>query len=47
VVVYIDNKTTSTTAFESNTNYPCKLPAPPEDTICLIPVSTKARTIKP
>ena len=27
--------------------YPCKLPAPPEDTICLIPVSTKGRTVKP
>jgi hypothetical protein len=47
VVVYIDDKTTPTTAFESNATYPCKLPAPPEDTICLIPVSTKARTIKP
>lgn len=47
VVVYIDDRTTPTTAFESNATYPCKLPAPPEDTICLIPVSTKARTIKP
>ena len=47
VVVYIDKKTTPTTAFESRASYPCKLPAPPEDTICLIPVSTKGRTIKP
>jgi ABC-type branched-subunit amino acid transport system substrate-binding protein len=47
VVVYIDKKTTPTTAFESEATYPCKLPAPPEDTICLIPVSTKARTITP
>ena len=47
VVVFIDGKTTPTTAFESTTSYPCKQPAPPEDTICLIPVSTKARTVKP
>jgi hypothetical protein len=47
VVVYIDAKTTPTTAFESAANYPCKLPAPPEDTICLIPKSTKPRTIAP
>jgi hypothetical protein len=47
VVVYIDGKTTPTTAFESVATYPCKLPAPPEETICLIPVSTKARTVKP
>jgi ABC-type branched-subunit amino acid transport system substrate-binding protein len=47
VVVYIDRKTTPTTAFESAATYPCKLPAPPEDTICLIPKSTKARTIAP
>ena len=37
VVVYIDKKTTPTTAFESTATYPCKLPAPPEDTICLVP----------
>ena len=30
--------------FEARATYPCKLPAPPEDTICLIPVSTKGRT---
>ena len=47
VVVYIDGKTTPTTAFESAATYPCKLPAPPEDTICLIPKSTKPRTIAP
>jgi hypothetical protein len=47
VVVYIDKKTTPTTAFESRATYPCKLPAPPEDTICLIPLGTKGRTIKP
>jgi hypothetical protein len=47
VVVYIDGRTTPATAFESTANYPCKLPAPPEDTICLIPKSTKARTITP
>jgi hypothetical protein len=47
VVVFIDGKTTPTTAFESATAYPCKLPAPPEDTICLIPKSTKARTVTP
>ena len=47
VVVYIDTKTAPTTAFESTANYPCKLPAPPEDTICLIPKGTKARTVKP
>jgi hypothetical protein len=47
VVVYIDGKTTPTTAFESAATYPCKLPAPPEDTICLIPKSTKARTVTP
>jgi hypothetical protein len=47
VVVFIDNKTTPTTAFESTATYPCKQPAPPVDTICLLPVSTKARTITP
>jgi ABC-type branched-subunit amino acid transport system substrate-binding protein len=47
VVVFIDGKTTPTTAFESKATYPCKLPAPPENTICLLPVSTKARTVKP
>ena len=47
VVVYIEGKTTPTTAFESKASYPCKLPAPPEDTICLLPVSTKARIVKP
>jgi ABC-type branched-subunit amino acid transport system substrate-binding protein len=47
VVVFIDGKTTPTTAFESTASYPCKQPAPPENTICLIPVSTKARTVKP
>jgi ABC-type branched-subunit amino acid transport system substrate-binding protein len=47
VVVFIDGRTTPTTAFESTANYPCKLPAPPENTICLLPVSTKARTVKP
>jgi ABC-type branched-subunit amino acid transport system substrate-binding protein len=47
VVVYIDSRTTPTTAFESRATYPCKLPAPPENTICLIPKSTKARTIAP
>ena len=47
VVVFIDGKTTPTTAFESTTSYPCEQPAPPEETICLIPVSTKARTVKP
>ena len=47
VVVFIDGKTTPTTAFESVATYPCKLPAPPEDTICLIPKSTKARTVTP
>ena len=46
VVVFIDKTTTPTTAFESRATYPCKLPAPPEDTICLLPVSTKGRTIK-
>ncbi len=47
VAVYIDKKTTPTTAFEARATYPCKLPAPPEDTICLIPVNTKGRTVKP
>jgi ABC-type branched-subunit amino acid transport system substrate-binding protein len=47
VVVFIDGKTTPTAAFESTASYPCKLPAPPENTICLLPVSTKARTVKP
>ena len=47
VVVYIDKNTTPTTAFEARATYPCKLPAPPTNTICLIPVSTKARAIKP
>jgi len=47
VVVYIDKKTTPTIAFEARATYPCKLPAPPTDTICLVPVSTKARPIKP
>jgi len=47
VVIYIDGNTTPATAFESNATYPCKLPPPPEDTICLIPKSTKARTIAP
>jgi len=46
VVVYIDKKTTPTTAFESRATYPCKLPTP-LDTICLIPVSTKGRTVSP
>jgi ABC-type branched-subunit amino acid transport system substrate-binding protein len=47
VVVYIDGKTTVTSAFESATSYPCEQPAPPENTICLIPKSTKGRSIKP
>ncbi len=47
VVVYIDTKTTPTTAFESRTSYPCKLPAPPVDTICLIPAATKGRVVEP
>ena len=47
VVVYHDKKTTPTTAFESRVSYPCKLPAPPVDTVCLIPVTTKGRTISP
>jgi hypothetical protein len=47
VVVFIDGKTTPTSAYESQATYPCKLPAPPEDTICLIPKSTKARAISP
>jgi ABC-type branched-subunit amino acid transport system substrate-binding protein len=47
VVVYLDKKTTPATAFESRATYPCKLPAPPLDTVCLIPVSTKGRTIAP
>jgi hypothetical protein len=47
VVVFIDKKTTPTAAFESRASYPCKLPAPPEDTICLLPVTTKGRTIAP
>jgi ABC-type branched-subunit amino acid transport system substrate-binding protein len=47
VVVFIDKKTTPTTAFEARATYPCKLPAPPTNTICLVPVSTKARTVKP
>jgi ABC-type branched-subunit amino acid transport system substrate-binding protein len=47
VVVFIDKKTTPTTAFESRAAYPCKFPAPPEDTICLVPVSTKGRPIAP
>ncbi len=47
VVVFIDKKTTPTTAFESRATYPCKLPAPPLDTICLVPVSTKGRTVAP
>ena len=46
VVVYIDKKTTPTTAFESRATYPCKLPTP-LDTICLVPVSTKGRTVSP
>ncbi len=45
VIVFIDGKTTPTTAFESAASYPCKLPAPPVDTICLVPVSTKARLV--
>ncbi len=47
VVVYIDTKTAPTTAYESTATYPCRLPAPPEDTVCLIPKSTKARTVAP
>ncbi len=47
VVVYIDKKTTPGTAFESGASYPCKYPAPPVDTVCLIPVSTKGRSVKP
>ncbi len=47
VVVYIDKSTTPTTAFESRASYPCKFPAPPVDTVCLIPVSTKGRTVEP
>ena len=47
VVVFIDDKTTPSTAFESEATYPCKLPAPPEETICLIPKSTKGRAVKP
>ncbi len=47
VVVYIDKRTAPTTAFESRASYPCKFPAPPVDTVCLIPVSTKGRTVKP
>lgn len=47
VVVFIDAKTTPSTAFESNATYPCKLPAPPEETICLIPESTKGLAVKP
>ena len=47
VIVFIDGKTTPTSAFESITSYPCEHPAPPEETICLIPVSTNARTVKP
>ena len=47
VVVYIDTKTTPTTAFESQAAYPCKLPAPPVDTVCLIPATTKGRAVKP
>jgi hypothetical protein len=47
VVVFIDKKTTPTAAFESRASYPCTLPAPPEDTICLLPVTTKGRTIAP
>lgn len=45
VVVYIDGKTMPSTAFESTASYPCKQPAPPEETICLIPKSTKPRTV--
>jgi hypothetical protein len=45
VVVYIDGNTTPTTAFESATNFPCEQPPPTENTICLIPKSTKPRTI--
>jgi hypothetical protein len=47
VVVYIDKNTTPTSAFESKASYPCKFPAPPVDTVCLLPVSTKGRTVKP
>jgi ABC-type branched-subunit amino acid transport system substrate-binding protein len=47
VVVYIDGNTLPNTAFESHATYPCKLPPPPEETICLIPKTTKARTVKP
>jgi len=46
VVVYIDKKTTPRTAFESRATYPCKLPTP-LDTICLMPVDTKGRTVAP
>jgi ABC-type branched-subunit amino acid transport system substrate-binding protein len=46
VVVYIDTKTTPTTAFESRATYPCKLPTP-LDTICLVPVRVKGRTVSP
>ncbi len=47
VVVFIGKKTTPTTAFESKAAYPCKLPPPSQDTICLVPVGTKGRAIKP
>ena len=47
VVVYIDTRTAPTTAYESTATYPCRLPAPPEDTVCLIPKSTKARAVAP
>ena len=46
-MVFIGKKTTPTTAFESKATYPCKLPPPPEATICLVPVTTKGRAIKP
>jgi ABC-type branched-subunit amino acid transport system substrate-binding protein len=45
VVVYIDGKTTPTTAFESAASFPCEQPPPTENTICLIPKSTKPRNV--
>jgi ABC-type branched-subunit amino acid transport system substrate-binding protein len=46
VVVYIDDRTTPSTAFESQASYPCELPPPTVQTVCLVPKSTKPRTIK-
>jgi hypothetical protein len=45
VVVFIDGKTTPSSAFESQTHYPCEQPPPPENTVCLIPKSTKPRNV--